>query len=70
MNIGESIQHNRQSCYQSAQNASKAYLKEKNMAEPQSLSTREQIESLNQAVERSALCDKLYIMFMPVLEDY
>lgn len=40
------------------------------MAEPQSLSTREQIESLNQAVERIALCDKLYIMFMPVLEDY
>ncbi len=47
MNIGEIIQNNRQSCYQSAQNASKAYLKEKNMAEPQSLSTREQIEPLN-----------------------
>lgn len=70
MDIGESIQHNKQSCYQSAQNASKAYLKEKNMDEPQSQSTREKIGPMNQAVERSALCDKLYIMFMPVLEDY
>ncbi len=47
MNIGESIQHNKQSWYQSAQNASKANLKEKNMDEPQSLSTREQIGPMN-----------------------